>query len=635
MVKATNYDEVPPKEKHVATILKSLAEGRGYGDTLYILDGLMRRLNSGKHWVVILKVLTVVHRMLREGPQGTSADILRCVKENGPLWRLANYKDDAPGVADQSAFVRVYAGYLDARLKCVQELGMDVGREPVGGHSATRQMGTRELVEKLPLIQAQMEKATECFPQGMAARATPTLYACMTVIQDTFKLYRAVNDGVVNMLDKFFSMERMDAQRSFAIYKTSLQHTESLMQLYARAKTLDFANSIEFPVLDQPPSSLLQSMQEYCNEVARKGSVGAPASSGGSAGPAGRGSIGSAGGGQPALRQESANLLSFDDPPAAPAPVLTPPSVQPSPAAASTVSSFADGGFGTPVAPAASNGQAPVATPPSVSQASPSFDSFGDAPAFGAAAGGAKTASPPSAGGGSGKGSPSLDLDSLYQTAQVQGAQSYYQPQGPMNAQMGASPSMLQGMTQQFGGMGMGGQPAGTPPVGQFGGPPPQQPYGGGMAAGATNPFSSAPQQPPAAAAGGGACGRATPSAVQRRPARGRRRCPLPATPSEGTFWAETPLLLSHSRRERHGLGTPRFNNTPREPRRFFNSTQNVVTQRVETMPPAGPTAPPRARARPPARGSHGPRGPLPPGRPARDAEFEFPGAAESPRPEF
>merc|ERR1719160_1716015 len=251
LVKATNYDEVPPKEKHVATILKSLAEGRGYGDTLYILDGLMRRLNSGKHWVVILKVLTVVHRMLREGPQGTSADILRCVKENGPLWRLANYKDDAPGVADQSAF----------------------------------------------------------------ARATPTLYACMTVIQDTFKLYRAVNDGVVNMLDKFFSMERMDAQRSFAIYKTSLQHTESLMQLYARAKTLDFANSIEFPVLDQPPSSLLQSMQEYCNEVARKGSVGAPASSGGSAGPAGRGSIGSAGGGQPALRQESANLLSFDDPP--------------------------------------------------------------------------------------------------------------------------------------------------------------------------------------------------------------------------------------------------------------------------------------------------------------------------------
>ena len=512
-MKATNYDEVPPKEKHVTTILKSLAEGRGYGDTLYTLDGLMRRLNSGKHWVVILKVLTVVHRMLREGPQGTSVDILRCIKENGPLWDLANYKDDAPGVADQSAFVRVYAGYLDARLKCVQELGMDVGREPVGGHSATRKMGTRELVDKLPVIQAQLEKAAECFPQGMAARATPTLYACMTVIQDTFKLYRAVNDGVVNMLDKFFSMERMDAQRSFAIYKTSLQHTESLMQLCARAKTLDFANSVEFPVLDQPPSSLLQSMQEYCNGVARKGSVGAPASSGGGAGPAGRGSIGSAGAGQPVLRQESANLLSFDDPPAAPAPVapvLTPPSAQPSPATASAVSSFAGGSFGTPVAPAASNGQAPVTTPPSVSQASPSFDSFGDTPAFGTAgasappAGGATTTSPPSAAGGSGQGSPSLDLDSLYQTAQVQGAQSYYQPQGAMNAQMGASPGMMQGMTQQFGGMGMGGPPAGTPPMGQFGGPPPQQPYSGGMAAGATNPFGSAPQQPPAGAAGGG-----------------------------------------------------------------------------------------------------------------------------------
>ena len=545
VVKATNYDEVPPKEKHVKTILKSLSEGRGYGDTLYILDALMRRLHSGKHWVVVLKVLTVVHRMLREGPMGISHDILRCIKENGPLWDLANYKDDQAGVADQSAFVRVYAGYLDARFKCIQELGMDVGREAVGGHSKTRGMETRELVEQLPLVQAQMERATECFPVGAAARATPSLYSCMTVIQDSFKLYRAVNDGVVNMLDKFFSMERMDAQRSFAIYKTSLQHTESLMQLYARAKTLDFANSIEFPILDQPPSSLLQSMQEYCNGVARKGGVGAPATSGigEGAGSAGRGSIGSAGGRQPVVRQESANLLNFDDPPVAPA--LTPPTTQPSPVAATASAvSFADGSFGTPAAPTASNGQAHSTTPPSVSQAPASFDNFGDTPAFGTAP--ASTTSPPAAGGagGSDKGSPSLDLDSLYQSAQVQGAQSYYQPQAQMTQQLGSSPSMLQGMTQQFGGMGMGGQPANTPSPGAlFGGmPPQQQPYGGGMAtrgapvAAPTNPFGAAPVQPAAAMGGGGMWQNNAFSSVAPPAAPQGQQQPMPAPASNNPF---------------------------------------------------------------------------------------------------
>ena len=53
-----------------------------------------------------------------------------------------------------------------------------------------------------------------------------------------------------------------------------------------------FANVVLADEINRTPpktqAALLQSMQEYCNEVARKGSVGAPASSGGSAGPAGR-----------------------------------------------------------------------------------------------------------------------------------------------------------------------------------------------------------------------------------------------------------------------------------------------------------------------------------------------------------
>jgi len=103
---------------------------------------------------------------------------------------------------------------------------------------------------------------------------------------------------------------------------------------------------------------------------------------------------------------------------------------------------------------------------------------------------------------------------------------------------------MLQGMTQQFGGMGMGGQPANTPSPGAlFGGmPPQQQPYGGGMAtrgapvAAPTNPFGAAPVQPAAAMGGGGMWQNNAFSSVAPPAAPQGQQQPMPAPASNNPF---------------------------------------------------------------------------------------------------
>ena len=273
LVKATNHDEVPPKEKHVQTILRFVGAGQSGGNILHVLNFLSKRIETQKFWVVILKCLITIHRVLREGSQESVVMTLKHVKKTGPLFQLANYKDEAPNSWDFSSFVRVYSLYLDARIQNMVDLGLDVEREDANGHSRTRYMKTDDLINKLPKLQTQMERAQACFPQGAATRATPTLMACMTVIKESFKLYRSVNDGIVNMLDKFFEVDKMNAQHLFAIYKTSLAHTEGLTAMYTRAKALDFANSMQFPQLDSPPTSLTQSMQEYIEGAPRRGTL--------------------------------------------------------------------------------------------------------------------------------------------------------------------------------------------------------------------------------------------------------------------------------------------------------------------------------------------------------------------------
>jgi hypothetical protein len=39
------------------------------------------------------------------------------------------------------------------------------------------------------------------------------------VLKESFKLYRAINDGIINLVDKFFEMQRVDASKALEIYK--------------------------------------------------------------------------------------------------------------------------------------------------------------------------------------------------------------------------------------------------------------------------------------------------------------------------------------------------------------------------------------------------------------------------------
>ena len=270
IVKATNHDVVPPKEKHVRTIMR-FADSACSQDVKYLLDNIIRRTKGLQDWLMVLKAITVLHRIYRETK---SQEVKKKVAHwsRYHLASLKNYKDGStPEALDMSAFIRTYSLYLYEKFDSLGELEFDPALEDTSAPSKTRGMSSADLCEKFPKVQTVMYRAIGCKPQGVACHTNVVLFSFLMVVTESMKIYRATNDGVLNMLDKFFETDVVVAQQLFDMYKLSLQHAEELQDLYQFSKSLAFGSTIEFPKLEQPPASFLETMTEYIADLRKTG----------------------------------------------------------------------------------------------------------------------------------------------------------------------------------------------------------------------------------------------------------------------------------------------------------------------------------------------------------------------------
>ncbi|KAF2572863.1 hypothetical protein F2Q70_00002367 [Brassica cretica] len=112
-------------------------------------------------------------------------------------------------------------------------------------------------------------------PEGAANHNHVIQYALALVLKESFKVYCAINDGIINLIDKFFEMPKHEAVTSLEIYKRAGQQARSLSEFYEACKGLELARNFQFPVLREPPQSFLTTMEEYIKEAPR--AVDAPA----------------------------------------------------------------------------------------------------------------------------------------------------------------------------------------------------------------------------------------------------------------------------------------------------------------------------------------------------------------------
>uniref|UniRef100_A0A0E0HUH6 ENTH domain-containing protein n=1 Tax=Oryza nivara TaxID=4536 RepID=A0A0E0HUH6_ORYNI len=231
IVKATNHVECPPKERYLRKILFATSANRPRSDVGYSICTLARRLSKTKNWIVALKTLIVIHRLLREGDGTFKEDFLN-YSYRGTILQIPQFKDDSSP--------------LDERVECFRILKYDV---------------EADRLVKLPQASGK--------PEGAACTNYLVQYALALVLKESFKIYCSINDGIINLVDMYFDMQKYDAIKALEIYKRAGYQAEKLSAFYEHCKRLELARTFQFPTLRQPPPSFLITMEEYIREAPR------------------------------------------------------------------------------------------------------------------------------------------------------------------------------------------------------------------------------------------------------------------------------------------------------------------------------------------------------------------------------
>ncbi|KAG1327505.1 putative clathrin assembly protein [Cocos nucifera] len=133
----------------------------------------------------------------------------------------------------------------------------------------TSELDTADLLEQLPALQQLLFRLLGCQPEGSPVCNSMIRYALSIVAGESIKIYSAINEGTLNLVDKFFEMQRHDAIRALEIYQKAGYQVERLSDFHEFCKGLNLWQGKNFVKIEQPPASFTEAMEKYVKDAPR------------------------------------------------------------------------------------------------------------------------------------------------------------------------------------------------------------------------------------------------------------------------------------------------------------------------------------------------------------------------------
>lgn len=269
--KATSHEIIGPKRKHVDYIQNSLqATNISIPE---VADMLFERC-SNSSWVVVFKSLVTSHHLMANANER----FIQYIASRQTPWMLQTFLDKG-GVQgyDMSHAIRRYSSYLAEKAYAYRQMGYDFCRVARGKESGVlRNMDSTKVLKALPCIQALIDSliATEITSNDLTNGVITAAF--MLLFKDLIRLFACYNDGIINLLEKYFEMKKNDCKSALEIYKRFLSRMERVSEFLKTAEDAGIDKG-DIPDLAKAPSSLLDALEQHLISL-EKGKSSAPPS---------------------------------------------------------------------------------------------------------------------------------------------------------------------------------------------------------------------------------------------------------------------------------------------------------------------------------------------------------------------
>merc|ERR1712018_345164 len=125
-----------------------------------------------------------------------------------------------------------------------------------------RQMNAEKLLKTLPQLQNQLDALVdfECTTQDLTNGVINSAF--MLLFRDLIRLFACYNDGIINLLEKYFDMNKKHAREALDSYKKFLIRMDRVAEFLKVAEKFGIDKN-DIPDLAKAPSSLLEALEAH------------------------------------------------------------------------------------------------------------------------------------------------------------------------------------------------------------------------------------------------------------------------------------------------------------------------------------------------------------------------------------
>ncbi|XP_053561570.1 phosphatidylinositol-binding clathrin assembly protein [Bombina bombina] len=237
--KATTHEIMGPKKKHLDCEYRAAT-----------------KIPGDVGWLCAGRVFTAYSLCTLKGPYP-----IKCV--------LCDPFVSVPIGYDMSTFIRRYSRYLNEKAVSYRQVAFDFTKVKRGADGVMRTMNTEKLLKTMPIIQNQMDALLDFNVNANELTNGVINAAFMLLFKDAIRLFAAYNEGIINLLEKYFDMKKIQCKEGLDIYKKFLTRMTRISEFLKVAEQVGIDRG-DIPDLSQAPSSLLDALEQHLGSLEGK-----------------------------------------------------------------------------------------------------------------------------------------------------------------------------------------------------------------------------------------------------------------------------------------------------------------------------------------------------------------------------